>query len=182
MKNKKGIELGINTIVILVLLMSVLILGLVLIRSIFTSAIHNVETIDNKVRDEINKLFVEDKRTVVYLANQEAKIKQGNSWGVAFGLTNLKSGTSESERFTYIVKASDPDIKRKCGITEKEAESWITTGRTDTISIGPGNFYYGLVRFAIPETSPLCTIRFHLETKVEGEIYDTNFFDITTKG
>ncbi|MEK6953289.1 MAG: hypothetical protein AABX29_09845, partial [Nanoarchaeota archaeon] len=48
-KNKKAaLELSIGTIVILVLAMSMLILGLILIRTIFTGAKYNVETMNKK--------------------------------------------------------------------------------------------------------------------------------------
>lgn len=178
MRKKGAIELSIGTIVIIVLAMTMLILGLVLIRSIFTGAKYNVDTMNDKVMDEINKLFVEDRKTVIYLANQKAKIQQGDDWGVAFGVKNLRTGEVEAQKFSYLVEASDPNIKKKCGINEVEANSWITTGGEDSINIPPGNIYRGIVRFRIPEIAPLCIIRYHLEVKVEGDVYATDFFDI----
>ena len=48
MKAKKGaMELSIGTIVIIVLAMSMLILGLVLIKTIFVGAKYNVDTIED---------------------------------------------------------------------------------------------------------------------------------------
>ena len=178
---KAAIELSIGTIVIIVLAMTMLILGLVLIKSIFSGAKYNVDTMNDKVRDEIAKLFVEDKKTVVYLANQEAKIKQGETWGIAFGIKNLAEGAIGDKKFHYVVEASDPDIRKKCGINEATANSWITTGREDTIPIASGDVYPGLVRFNIPLGSPLCTIRYHLEVKFGNEPYFTDFFDATVK-
>ena len=59
-KNKKAaIELSIGTVVIIVLAMSMLILGLVLIRNIFTGATESVDQINDNVRSEIIKLFQE---------------------------------------------------------------------------------------------------------------------------
>ena len=85
MRGKSGaIELSIGTIVIIVLAMSMLILGMVLVRNIFSGSSENILQMNDKVKGEINKLFVEDKRTVVYLPNQIAKIDQNNDWGVAF--------------------------------------------------------------------------------------------------
>ena len=40
---------------------------------------------------------------------------------------------------------------------------WITTGRTGSSKIAPGDVYYGIVRFMIPEGAPLCTTRFNIE-------------------
>lgn len=181
MKNrskKAALELSIGTIVVIVIAMAMLILGLVLVRTIFTGAKHNIDTMNKKVRDAIGKLFVEDKKTVVYLANQQADIKQGKSWGVALGIKNLETGAGGSKEFSYEVDVSDPDLKKKCGITEKEVESWIVTGRADTIDIASGDFYSGIARFNIPVGAPLCIIRFHLEVKTEGQIYATDFFDV----
>jgi len=183
MQKKGALELSIGTIVIIVLAMTMLILGLVLIRTIFTGAKYNVDTMNNKVMNEINKLFVEDKKTVIYLAGNEAEIKQGKTWGIAFGIKNLEQGVASSSKFDYEVIVSDPDIKKNCQITEQVAEDWIKTGRADSVNIAPGDSYYGIVRFNVPTGAPLCTVRYHLEVKSTGDLgsqdYATDFFDIT---
>ena len=176
--NKGAIELSIGTIVIIVLAMSMLILGLVLIRSIFVGAKYNVDQMNNKVKDEINKLFVEDKKTVVYLPNQIADIKQNEDWGVAFAIKNLAKGESDASRFNYDVIISDPNVQKNCGVGDRDVENWIKTGQSDSIELAPGDTYYGIVRFFIPEGAPLCTVRFHLDVKKENEHYATDFFDI----
>ena len=178
MKKKGAIELSIGTIVIIVLAMSMLILGLVLVKNIFTGSSENILQINDKVKDQINKLFVEDKRTVIYLPNQIAKIKQNEDWGIAFAVKNLQKGTAEAGKFSYEVVVSDPDVRQKCGISDKEVEQWIKTGRSDTATITPGETYYGVVRFFIPETAPLCIVRFHIEVKSNNQPYATDFFDI----
>lgn len=179
MRGKGGaIELSIGTIVVIVLAMSMLILGMILIKNIFTGASENVLQMNDKVKDQINKLFVENKRTVVYLPNQIAKIKQNEDWGVAFGIKNLAKGTAEVGRFHYEVTVSDPDVRQKCGIGERDIESWIKTGRADDMVISPGQSYFGIVRFLIPENAPLCTVRFHLDVTVDNQPYATDFFDI----
>lgn len=176
---KKGaIELSIGTIVVIVLAMTMLILGIVLVRSIFTGAKYNVDQMNDKVRDEIGKLFVEDKKTVVYLPNQIASIQQNEQWGVAFAIKNLEQGSAEAGRFSYDVVVSDPDVRKKCGVGEREIEDWITTGRADSITIQPGDTYFGTVRFFIPEIAPLCTVRFHLEVMKDNQPYATDFFDV----
>ena len=60
-KNKKAaLELSIGTVVVLVIGMAMLILGLVLVRTIFTGAKYNVDQINKNVEAEINKLFDEE--------------------------------------------------------------------------------------------------------------------------
>lgn len=178
MAKKGAIELSIGTIVIIVLAMSMLILGLVLVRSIFSGAKYNVDQMNDKVRDEIGKLFVEDKKTVVYLPNQIASIEQNEQWGVAFAIKNLAQGSAEAGRFSYDVVVSDPDVRKKCGLGETEIERWITTGRSDDINIAPGETYFGTVRFFIPEGAPLCVVRFHLDVTKDNQHYATDFFDL----
>ena len=170
--------MSIGTIVVIVLAMSMLILGMVLIKNIFTGSSQNILQMNDKVKDQINKLFVEDKRTVVYLPNQIAKIKQNEDWGIAFAIKNLARGTAEAGRFRYDVTVSDPDVRQKCGIDERSVEGWIKTGRADDLTIAPGQSYFGIVRFLIPETAPLCTVRFHIDVTMDNVPYATDFFDI----
>ena len=177
--SKRGaIELSIGTIVIIVLAMSMLILGLVLVRTIFQGATGNVDQMNDKVKDEINKLFVEDKKTVVYLPNQIAKIKQNEDWGIAFAIKNLEKGTAEASSFMYDVVVSDPDIRTKCGVGKRDIEAWITTGKSETVQVAPGDTLFRIVRFLIPEGAPLCTVRFNIVAKRDNTHYATDFFDV----
>lgn len=176
---KKGaIEMSIGTIVIIVLSMSMLIMGMILVKNIFSGASDNVLSLNDGVKGEINKLFVEDKRTVVNLPNQIAKIKQNEDWGIAFGIKNLGRGTNDASKFHYDVVVSDSNVKSKCGVDERTIESWIVTGQSDDVTIAPGQNYYGIVRFFIPENAPLCTVRFHLDVTMDGSTYATDFFDV----
>lgn len=176
--NKGAIEMSVGTIVIIVLSMSMLILGMVLVKNIFSGASDNVLSMNAGVEDEINKLFTEDKRTVVYLPNQIAKIKQNEEWGVAFGIKNLQRGTAEAGKFQYTVTVSDPDVRTKCGVGERDIEGWIISGRSDGQPIAPGQSYFGIVRFLVPETAPLCIIRFHIDVTKDNAHYATEFFDV----
>jgi len=183
MQKKGAMELSIGTIVIIVLAMSMLILGLVLIRTIFTGAKYNVDTMNDKVRGEINKLFVENKKIVIYLSNQQVDIKQGNNWGVLFVIKNLKTGTPDASKFTYNVEIGNPsEVKSNCGINEKEALSWIKAGQSGSLQISPGSIQEFYIRFQIPETAPLCIIRYNINVKADGEFYDADSFDVNIEG
>ncbi len=183
MQKKGAMELSIGTIVIIVLAMSMLILGLVLIKSIFTGAKYNVDTMNDKVKDEINKLFVEDKKIIIYLANQKADIKQGKDWGVAFGIKNLKTGTVEASKFNYDVTVANPsEVKQNCGINEKEALSWIKAGKEGSINIAPGDTYINIIRFQLSENAPLCIVRYNVNVKADGEFYVADSFDVNVEG
>lgn len=176
--NRGAIELSIGTIVIIVLAMSMLILGLVLVKNIFSSANNAIDMTDAQLKDEINKLFTEDKKIVVYLPDQLAKIKQNENWGIGFGIKNLQKGTSEPGRFNYNVVVSDPDVRTKCGIGERDVENWIIAGRSDSTTLPPGEVFAGRVRFMIPDGAPICIVRFHIDVTKDNAPYATDFFDI----
>ncbi len=181
--NKKAaVELSIGTIVIIVLAMSMLILGLVLVKNIFTSSIYNVKSINDKVKGEIGKLFNEEgKKTVVYLADSKAEVDQGDDWGVAFTIKNIEKGTTKSSTFNYKVIAAD--IAEDCkGLTKSDAERWIKSRRTNTITLGPGELGYNIVRFSIPETAPLCIVPYNIEVTKDGQQYANDLFDIVVVG
>jgi len=179
-KNKRAaLELSIGTIVILVLAMSMLILGLILIRTIFSGAKFNVETMNQKVESEINKLFVEDQRAVIYLPNRIAEIKQGDEFGLGFGIQNAVA----TQKFRWSVTVADDNIRKKCGVRETEAEAWITTGGTGSVDVSSGQKYTDIVRFNVPEGAvsdiSTCIIRYKLEiNKEDGTPYTTEPFDI----
>lgn len=179
-KNKRAaLELSIGTIVILVLAMSMLILGLILIRTIFTGAKYNVETMNKKVEAEINKLFVEDQRAVLYLPNRIAEVKQGEEFGLGFGINNVVA----TQKFRWQTTVSDENIRKKCGISEREAEAWITTGGSGSVDVASGQKYTDIIRFNIPEGAvsdiSTCLIRYKLDIKKEdGTPFTTEPFDI----
>ena len=181
--DKRGaMEMSMGTIVVLVLSMSLLILGLVLIKSIFTGAKYNVETMNKKVEGEIGKLFVEDKRMVVYLANQQLDAKGGQEWGVAFGVHNTIRGVAGVSKFKYSVDINSPeDVKRNCQISSKEALSWIRAGRTGDLGITPGDIGTDIIRYSIPEGAPLCLIRYTVDVKDPvnpGALYASINYDV----
>jgi hypothetical protein len=188
LSNKKAaMELSIGTIVIIVLAMTMLILGIVLVRSIFTGAKYNVDTMNTKVQNEINKLFVEDEKMVVYLANKKLDIKQGEDWGVAFALKHLIEGEIGSKKFDYSVEVNmdSVDLKNSCGgLTIIEAESWIKAGKSSSMSLSPGETGYDIIRFSIPEGAPLCFVRYSITAKhpdIPGSDYVSRNFDLRIK-
>ena len=187
--NKKAaMELSMSTIVILVLAMSMLILGLVLVRTIFTGAKYNVDTMNTKVQNEINKLFVEDERMVIYLANKKLDIKSGDDWGVAFAIKHLIENEQGSLKFDYNVEVNmDPsDLEDSCGgLTITEAESWIKAGKSSSMTLSPAETGHDIIRFSVPEGAPLCFIRYSItadDPLIPGKDYVSRNFDLNIQG
>lgn len=176
-KNKKAqMQMSVGTIVTIVLLMTVLILGLVLVRTIFTGAIENINSIDQSVKNEINKLFSEDdsRKIVVYPPTRYITIKKGDDKnpGFAFSIRNVEITEG---KFTYEIFVNDPDIRENCNVNIDEAESWIQVGRTGSITIPPGSAMVDpeFVRFFIPESAPPCTVRYGIDVEKDRVQYGT---------
>jgi hypothetical protein len=182
MRGKRGaIELSIGTIVIIVLAMSMLILGLVLVKNIFTGATSIADMTNDQLRDQVSKLFSGDKKLVVYPDARHIKLKQGETEGFGIGIKNLLPGTTESTIFSYEVVISDPNLRRNCGgISENEALAWIVTGQAeDRIPIASGDFASSKVLLNVPVGSPLCTLRYRVNVRANNADYKSELMDIT---
>lgn len=176
-KNKKAaLELSIGTIVVIVIAMSMLILGLVLVRTIFTGAKYNVDQLNKNVEAEINKLFNErGGETYIYLPGNQADVKKGKSFGIAFGIKNTAEGELGAGSFTYEIKAAN--VQKNCPITLAQADSYLIIGDSGTLDILPGSDpRFRLVKVQPPKSAPLCEIQYDLIVEKDGQPYDTNFF------
>ncbi len=181
-QKKAAIELSIGTIVIIVLAMSMLILGLVLVKSIFSGSIDIAEMTTDQLKNQVAAMFGEDKKLVVYPDSRHINLKQGNEEGFGIGIKNLIEGSSAPIKFSYEVVVSDPDLRSKCGISDREAEDYIITGRAeDNIEIPSGDFTSAKVLFNVPVGSSLCTIRYRVNAKANGQAYASELMDVTIK-
>lgn len=179
MKNKKAaMEMSVGTIVTIVLLMSVLVLGLFLVKNIFSSAKNAVDLTDQQLTSEIEKLFSEESKLVIYPTTRLVTLKHGDLGGVGVGIKNLLQGVSGTQKFSYEVVISSPG---ECG-TEDQLKKWFKQGASEKdIPIAVGEMAAQKVLFQIPTGSPICTARFRVNVYVDGKAYATDFFDITTK-
>jgi hypothetical protein len=176
MANKRGaIELSMTTVVIIVLAMTMLILGLTLVKNIFSGATSNVQSINEKVRGEINKLFDEDTlaKSVVYLPEQKATVKQGSNFGVAFAIRNLDSTDG---KFTYATTVDSG--ANTCPKSENPLKWLYGAAGTRDLKSGEISYPYFIIRVTPTPNTPLCTARFNLKIMKDGELYHSNFFDI----
>lgn len=178
---KAAMEMSVGTIVTIVLLMTVLILGLVLVRTIFRGSIENIEGIDQAVKNEINKLFSEDtsRQVVVYPTSRYVIIKKGQD-NLGFGFSIRNTGDRE-DTFSYEVSAEDTS----CGMSLTAADSLITLGKSrDEIRLSAGTFMDNpiFVRFRIPDTTPPCQIRYSINIENSaGEPHATIDVDLEIK-
>ncbi len=181
MKSKiAAMEMSVGTIVTIVLLMSVLVLGIFLVQNIFKSAKGAIDLTDEQLKNEISKLFGDDKELVIYPSSRRIEIKQEETDGVGIGIKNLLQGVSGTQTFSYKVIVADAS---DCVESEEEIAEWFTVGRTESnIPIAVGKSATQKVLFRIPSGTSLCTARFRVNVDhSDGEFYDTITFDITVK-
>ena len=178
-----AMEMTIGTMVTIVLLVTVLILGLVLVRTIFRSGTDAISDIDSAVQDEIRKLFADEgKILVVYPSARQITIeKEDDPSGFAFSIRN--NGVEERD-FTYDVQADSNFDFSKCGstFTESRANSWLLIN-SGSFPLGPGKDLElaELVLFNVPGTAPPCTIPYRLNIESNGESYAGTSVFVTIK-
>jgi len=179
---RAAMEMTMGTMVTIVLLVTVLILGLVFVRTVFTSAKGAIDLTDQQLKNELSKNFGEESRIAIYPGTRLIEIKQESLDSVGIGIKNLLRGVAGTSTFSYQVVVSDPDLERKCRISEDSVIRWIVTGRSEIdIPIPSGAFSSQKILFDIPSGSPLCEIRFRVNVDVDGTSYATDFFDISIK-
>ena len=171
MKSKHAaMEMSVGTIVTIVLLMTVLILGLVLVRGIFSSSVENIDSIDQAVKNEINKLFTEDnsRRIVIYPPTREISVKKGEGGGFGFSIRN-----NEPETGSFSYQLNVIEIAQNCQMTESQAENLIIFGKTGNFILPSGDALEEpiLVKFSIPESASICNIRYGINVEKDGNQY-----------
>jgi hypothetical protein len=167
-KNKTAaMEMTVGTIVTIVLLMSALVLGLILTKTIFTKTTENVDNIDAQVKGEINDLFGEEGTGfVIRLGNQNtAKVRQGTeNFGIPIGFSpqDSRSWGSANGGCRYTITAENqPQYCMNNGWANPE--SYIKTGTKDVMFGGFENYAgYSLIKIDIPESVPPCLQRFNI--------------------
>lgn len=179
-RNKKGaIELSVGTIVVIVIAMSMLMLGLVLVRNIFTGATYNIDQLNEGVESEINQLFSdEDQKMVIYLPRGNVvDIDQGEDYGVGFSIRNTEKGVSETSTFAYNVEAVS--IESGCSLTIDQANSFIRLRGSGENELSPGSDpWVNVVTLRPSETAPPCLIAYDIIVKKNGQSYDIAGFDV----
>lgn len=184
--NKKAaMELSISTIVIVVLAMSMLILGLVLVKSIFSSAKNAVEMTDDQLTKKISEMFGDDMKLGVYPTSKQVDVTQGKLGGFGIGIKNQGAGASNDAIFSYKVDIDtlESDIETRCLVTKEDIWGYLQDGKEgNDIRIERGETYPTRVTFLTDTGSAICTVRFKVTAFVNGKAYGSpQIMDVTFK-
>lgn len=181
MKNKTGaMEMTVGTIVTIVLLMSALVLGLILTKTIFTNTTDNVNTINDQVKGEIQNLFgSEGKKLIVGLGGQStATVRQGtDNFGIPFGFApdNPNAWGLNRDGCKYDIQVSPSSSKDACtnnGWTNPLADIFPGTSNIKFDEVD-SNVGYALIKVNVPASMPPCKQRFNVLVKCVGAQYSS---------
>ncbi len=170
-----AMEMSIGTLVTIVLLMTVLILGIIFVQKIFAGGTTAIDDINDKVKSEINKAFTDETAKTALIPGREIKLEKGKSGGVAF---SIKNTDRTSGSFSYETEVAE--IERTCTLSETEAENLMTLGKNlENIQLGSGDSMEArLIKFTLPENSPLCIIRYTINVEKDNKPYTSTYFDL----
>lgn len=176
--------------------MTMLIMGIVLVRNIFSGATDSVNSINDGVKAEITKLWAEEgtKIGIKLGSNKLAKVKQGSSdFGVAIGATTYNAGGDGSKLSYHLELFNDVD---DCAHKNSDFGKYIQThsfsgspAKTAQMSFEKvdGSNAFVILFFDIPDNAVPCTQRIKFVVKDATtaslpEYYDTFRLQIVQKG
>lgn len=185
MERKAALELSIGTIVVIVIGMSMLILGLVLVRTIFTGSTDSVKVLNEGVMKEINNLFKDEGGNLLIKlgTSNKATVRPGSDdFGVAFGVRHPE-GDNIGDRgdILYKIELSEGDEdgcierlgQRKAeDLFKTRLDTWHELGKVD------GSTGAGLIVISVPKGTAQCTQKVNVDARLkeETDIFAGDFF------
>jgi hypothetical protein len=169
--NKKAaIELSLGTIVIIVLGVTMLILGMVLVRGVMCSAMGLTGAINGKMESELNKYFGETEDEVVCIGESDP-IKMAPD---ADNLIHCSIKAKQQAKYEFTIVDYGSTINR---LTKEKITPWIKQG-TSADNVAPDDRSpKKIARIQIPDSAPEGNIWFKLEIKKDGELLRTKTLD-----
>lgn len=175
MRNKRGVELVINSMVIIILGLLVLVMGMIFTTKIMCNGIKGLDDITKFTQDQIDALY-EDQRSNVLVKEKENEIQMGVYHGIGFVITN--EDRSSNSNFRYVVSVRELG---DCEISEQEAENYIVTGRGAFVNIVRGKDHTEIIKFKIPRDVSECSLTYEIRVENDGEFYGSSSFDVSIK-
>jgi len=169
MKKKAALELSIGAIVVIVIAITMLILGIVFVRSVMCGALGLTGDLNNKVKGEINQLFGSTGGEVRCIGSSGEPIR------IIPGETNIVyCGIKAPQTAKYSISLIDYG-----GVysTKSEIKKWIVTDSWQG-TVAPGDDDpKKAVRLNLPKEAPEDTIMLQVAVKKEGSLIATQDLD-----
>lgn len=172
--NKKGaIELSIGTIIIIVLGVSMLILGMVLVRSIMCKAIGMTDDINGKVKDELNKYFGETNAEVVCIGAQGEPAKIAPSGKESYVICAINA--PEQANYEFNVVSYETSIT---SLKSDTLKSWVIKNTYKQNIAAGDSLPKKVFTLKIPNSAPEGNVRLVTEIKKDGQLLSTQDIDL----
>lgn len=146
-----------NTIVIIVIGVTILTLGLRWVYGIFGGLQERSGEIDEQLKKEIAGLFEGGEETLIVRPNSVIIDQRGSKDIVAAIRNSARDGRSHSYR--YNIRLTNAD---SVSADVQEVMRWITSGEGEDIDVSSGQVSYELIAIDIPRSAPLGTYRFEM--------------------
>lgn len=168
MQKKGAIELSIGTIVVIVLAMSMLILGIVLVRSILCGAINLTGDVNNNVKKELQNLFQSTGGEVVCIGSGGGEVSF-----VPGRRAQIHCAIKSPETAEYSIKMIDIQASK----SNDKVGDWVATSEW-TGRVAPNDdIPKTAVRLDIPDTAPEENLIISVEIERNGELISTQDLD-----
>ncbi len=166
---KKGaMELSISTIVIIVIALTMLILGIVLVRSIMCSAIKLTAQTGDAAQAEVNKLFEANGGEIQCIGNEGAPVT------LTPGKTNIIScGIRADVQAEYEITLKEIWSLEKNAITTSQFNNWVKTDKWKGPVAPNDKLAKKVVILELPKDAPIVSIMMQVIAKREGVVIST---------
>lgn len=168
---KKGaLEMSIGTIVIIVIAITMLILGIVFVRSVMCGALSLTGDLNDRVTGEINKLFGSTGGEVQCVGSSGEPVRM-----IPGQLNIVYCGIKAPQTAKYSLDLTD---YKGVYSTKSDIKNWIVEDSWGPISVPPGDeLPKKVLRLNIPENAPDDTITLEIAIKKEGQLISAQSLD-----
>ncbi len=175
MKKSGAMELSVNTIVVIVLSVTMLIIGIVLVRNIMCGALGLTVDINNKVRGEITRLFGASEGEVQCIGAGGEPVQM-----IPGQLNFVYCGINAERTEEYVINAQVTAAPE--GITETQVtQRWVKSSTWEG-SVSPGDREpKKVMRLDIPNDAPEGLLTIRLTVKKVGGSATTKDLDFDVK-
>ncbi len=177
---KAAIELSVGTIVIIVIAVTMLILGIVFVRSIMCSGIQVSEDLSEGVKNKINELFGADELGVNCMGEGGQEISMGTG-----GRRPIGCIIKTEEQKEYNIRADIEDSLKGTSKSIVEREWILDQDWRGTVSPGGKGTEAVVMLLDIPRDAPATTLKLRItatDTTTGKETTHISYIDIVPVG
>jgi hypothetical protein len=178
--NRRGaIELSMTTVVVIVLSMTMLALGLTLVRTLFQGAQDTAGSLNSNVKNEINKIFSNQETKVAIISEQNLLAPQRNADNCIWW--QMVADVPEKYSYEFTI---DP---AECGganyrLSTATLTSWFLSSLKGSFNLGANEIKPVCLRIHVPSSAPSCLFSLNLEVKnAAGVTFGTSSVDVRPK-